>query len=257
MPLVAAIPVFYRCCVSRSPYRTISWSSTWSQLRYLCVHFFVTFLLARNSIFSNGVSLGNTLFVLVAFRYWRFSPPIMSVVYITWRMSSGNWKGGADIFPVALPVADSVWVFLTPCSFHAFQFCKGCCLTWGIVNCLEVGSKFLGAFVTDIFGWVAQHMDDAPRYPRFGEYRLYGTFKPQQAVHAGGQHILHAPVMQAVQLVVDIPCAHAPGIQGNHLFLDAGDVPLVFRYQFRLGFPIPVPGHVNLGSRGWRPSLPP
>jgi hypothetical protein len=93
VPLVAAIPVFYRCCVSRSPYRTISWSSTWSQLRYLCVHFFVTFLLARNSIFSNGVSLGNTLFVLVAFRYWRLSPPIMSVVYITRRMPSGNWKG--------------------------------------------------------------------------------------------------------------------------------------------------------------------
>ena len=42
--LNAAIPVFfYRYSVSRSPYRTISWFSTWSQFRYLCVHFFVTF----------------------------------------------------------------------------------------------------------------------------------------------------------------------------------------------------------------------
>ncbi len=58
---------------------------------------------------------------------------------------------GADIFPIVFPVADSVWVFLTPCFFHVFQFCKGCCLIWGIVNCLEVGSKFLQVFVTDIF----------------------------------------------------------------------------------------------------------
>ena len=68
---------FYRYSVSRSPYRTVSWFKTWSQFRYLCVHFFATFWLARNSIFSSDVSFGNTLFVLVTFRYWRFSPSIM------------------------------------------------------------------------------------------------------------------------------------------------------------------------------------
>ncbi len=80
----------YRYSVRRSPYRTISWFRTWSQLRYLCVHFFVTFWLARYSIFSRDVSLGNTLFVLVTFRYWRFSPSMMLVVYMIRRMSSGN-----------------------------------------------------------------------------------------------------------------------------------------------------------------------
>ena len=84
--------LFYRCCVSRSPYRIINWFKTWSQFRYLCVHFFVTFWLARYSIFSKDVSLGNTLFVLVTFRYWRFSPSMMFVVYMIRRMSSGNWK---------------------------------------------------------------------------------------------------------------------------------------------------------------------
>ena len=60
--------------VRRSGDRRISWLSTWSQFRYLCVHFFVTFPLARYSIFSSALSLGNTLFVFVTFRYWRFSP---------------------------------------------------------------------------------------------------------------------------------------------------------------------------------------
>lgn len=86
--LVAAIPVFYRCSVSRSPYRTISWFSTWSQLRYLCVHFFTTFSLARYSIFSNAVSLGNTLFVLVTFRYCRFNPSMILVVLSRNRYST-------------------------------------------------------------------------------------------------------------------------------------------------------------------------
>ncbi len=54
----------YRYSVRRSPYRTIRWFSVWSQFRYLCVHFFVTFWLARYSIFSNDVSLWNTLFKL-------------------------------------------------------------------------------------------------------------------------------------------------------------------------------------------------
>ena len=83
---------FYRYSVSRSPYRTISWFSTWSQFRYLCVHFFVTFWLARYSIFSRDVSLGNTLFVLVTFRYCRFSSSMIFVVYMIRRISSGNWK---------------------------------------------------------------------------------------------------------------------------------------------------------------------
>ncbi len=87
-------PSFYRYPVSRSPYRTVSWFSTWSQFRYLCVHFFVTFWLARYSIFSRDMSLGNTLFVLVTFRYWRFSPSMMFVVYMIRRISSGNWKKG-------------------------------------------------------------------------------------------------------------------------------------------------------------------
>ena len=59
-------------CSFLSPYRTISWFSTWSHPRYLWVYFFVMFSLARYSIFSRGWSLGNTLFVFVTFRYWRF-----------------------------------------------------------------------------------------------------------------------------------------------------------------------------------------
>lgn len=38
--------------------------------------------------FSSAVSLGNTLFVFVTFRYWRLSPSMIFVVYI----SSENWK---------------------------------------------------------------------------------------------------------------------------------------------------------------------
>ena len=82
----------YRYGVRRSGYRRISWLSTWSQFRYLCVHFFVTFPLARYSIFSSALSLGNTLFVFVTFRYWRFSPSMMFVVYMIRRISPENWK---------------------------------------------------------------------------------------------------------------------------------------------------------------------
>ena len=46
------------------------------------------------NISSRDVSLGNTLFVLVTFRYCRFSPSMMFVVYMIRRMSSGNWKKG-------------------------------------------------------------------------------------------------------------------------------------------------------------------
>src|SRR5699024_1550167 len=87
------LPVFfYKYCVIRSPYSRISWLKTWSQLRYLWVHFFATFSLARYRSFSSAVSLGNTLLVLVTFRYWRFSPSIILVVYIILRISSENWK---------------------------------------------------------------------------------------------------------------------------------------------------------------------
>lgn len=37
------------------------------------------------------------------------------------------------------------------------------------------------------------------RYLCFGEYRLYGLFKPRQTVHAEEQHILHSAVMQVAQ----------------------------------------------------------
>ena len=58
---------FYRYCVSCSPYSTISWFRTWSQFRYLWVHFFTRFSLARYNIFSSAASLRNTLFVFVTF----------------------------------------------------------------------------------------------------------------------------------------------------------------------------------------------
>ena len=79
---------FYKYCVIRSPYSRINWLKTWSQLRYLWVHFFATFSLARYRSFSSAVSLGNTLLVLVTFRYWRFSPSIIFVGYIILRVSS-------------------------------------------------------------------------------------------------------------------------------------------------------------------------
>ena len=79
---------FYKYCVIRSPYSRINWLRTWSQFRYLWVHFFTTFSLARYRIFSSAVSLGNTLLVLVTFRYWRFSPSIIFVVLSRNRYST-------------------------------------------------------------------------------------------------------------------------------------------------------------------------
>ena len=45
---------------------------------------------------------------------------------------------------------------------------------------------------------------------------------------------------------MDVPRAHPPGIKGNYFFLYARYIPLVFRDQFRLKFPITVSWHVNL-----------
>ncbi len=44
------------------------------------------------SVEDGELSLGNTLFVFVTFRYWRFRPSITFVVYIMRLTSSGNWK---------------------------------------------------------------------------------------------------------------------------------------------------------------------
>ncbi len=106
---------------------------------------------------------------------------------------------GADIFPVVLPVADSVWVFLPPRFFHVFQFCRGRCLIWSIVDCLEVRDEFLEILVTDIFKGISEHVDDAPLYLCFGEYGMYGLLGPCKAFHTEEQHVLYAPVMQVIE----------------------------------------------------------
>ena len=51
--------------------------------------------------------------------------------------------------------------------------------------------------------------------------------------------------VEIFQLVMDIPCTHPPRIQGNHLFLYAGNIPLVFGNQLRLKFPVSVTGDIN------------
>lgn len=43
-----------------------------------------------------------------------------------------------------------------------------------------------------------------------------------------------------------IPCAHSAGIKRDHLFLNPGNVPLIFRNQFWLKLTITVTGHINL-----------
>lgn len=45
---------------------------------------------------------------------------------------------------------------------------------------------------------------------------------------------------------MDIPRAHTASIKRDHLFLNSGNVTLVFRDNFRFEFPVPVPGNVNL-----------
>ena len=52
--------------------------------------------------------------------------------------------------------------------------------------------------------------------------------------------------VEIFQLVMDIPCTHPPRIQGNHLFLYAGNIPLVFGNQLRLKHPVSVTGDINL-----------
>ena len=47
-------------------------------------------------------------------------------------------------------------------------------------------------------------------------------------------------------LIMDIPGAEASGIKGDHLILNAGDIPLVFGDELRLEFPVAVSGAVNL-----------
>lgn len=38
--------------------------------------------------------------------------------------------------------------------------------------------------------------------------------------------------IKILEMVMDIPCAHPPGIQGNDFFFDAGNITLVFGDQF-------------------------
>lgn len=48
-------------------------------------------------------------------------------------------------------------------------------------------------------------------------------------------------VIQVFQLVVDVPGTHSTGIEGDHLILNAGYIPLVFGDQFWFKFPIVIP----------------
>lgn len=73
---------FYRCCVRCSPYSRMGWPITWFQPRYRCVYFFITFWIARYGIFAREASFGNTLLFFVAFRYRRFTTPMIFVVCI-------------------------------------------------------------------------------------------------------------------------------------------------------------------------------
>ena len=131
----------YRYGVRRSGYRRISWLSTWSQFRYLCVHFFVTFPLARYSIFSSALSLENTLFVFVTFRL--AVQPFYDVCGIHDHGCPLKTGKGTDILPVVFPVTDRVWVLLSPI-FHCLQLCQGLCLCRGIIDRFEIRGKFLG-----------------------------------------------------------------------------------------------------------------
>lgn len=90
----AGCSVFYRYLPSLSSNRTMSWLNTRSQFLYRCVHFFITFIDAKYSIFSRAVSLGKELFVFVTLRNWRLTPSMILVVYIILRISSLKWKNG-------------------------------------------------------------------------------------------------------------------------------------------------------------------
>ena len=45
---------------------------------------------------------------------------------------------------------------------------------------------------------------------------------------------------------MNIPCAHSTGIERDHLFLDAGNIPLIFRNQLWFKLPIAVTGNIDL-----------
>ena len=45
---------------------------------------------------------------------------------------------------------------------------------------------------------------------------------------------------------MNIPCAHSTGIERNHLFLDAGNIPLIFRNQLWFKLTIAVTGNIDL-----------
>ena len=45
---------------------------------------------------------------------------------------------------------------------------------------------------------------------------------------------------------MNIPCAHSTGIERNHLFLDSGNIPLIFGNEFWLKLTIAVTGNIDL-----------
>ena len=83
---------------------------------------------------------------------------------------------------------------------------------------------------------------DGVQWPRLPLFYLRKYPVRDLADHLGGQ--FH-PV-KFLYLVMDIPCAHAPCIEGDYLFLNAGDIPLVFGDELRLEFPFPVPWDIDL-----------
>ena len=55
----------------------------------------------------------------------------------------------------------------------------------------------------------------------------------------------HFNSIQVLDLVMDIPCAHAPCVKGDYFFFDAGNIPLVFGNKLWLKLPVAVPGDIK------------
>ena len=142
--------------------------------------------------------MNDGLFFVIC-RNWRFSPSIMFVVYMIFRISMGYSKKvlSTSQFSSQLLTQEGYWL--------RHFFCKVFQLLYGLVFChcrvdfLQIGNDLTDVFVANIFGRTANLVHDAALQPCLGIDRLNRLGHSTETIGTEQINIQNSSAFQVIQ----------------------------------------------------------
>lgn len=110
---------------------------------------------------------------------------------------------------------------------------------YGIAMSAEMVSKITDKILPEVKEWQARPLN--PVYPFVFMDCIHYKVREDGRILSRAAYIV-----LGVTVDMDILGTHASGIKRKDFFFDSRHIPLIFRYQFRLKFPITVPGNIEL-----------